>query len=71
MATDDPLSGRAGYGLIDSWIAARRPIEFHAYQRGGHGFGLGIKGTTTEGWIDGLFRWIDLNGFGAKAAPPR
>jgi acetyl esterase/lipase len=71
MATDDPLSGRAGYGLIDSWIAARRPIEFHAYQRGGHGFGLGIAGTTTEGWIDGLFRWIDLNGFGAKAAPPR
>lgn len=71
MATDDPLSGRAGYGLIDSWIAARRPIEFHAYQRGGHGFGLGIEATTTEGWIDGLFRWINLNGFGGKATPPR
>jgi len=71
MATDDPLSGRAGYGLIESWIAARRPIEFHSYQRGGHGFGLGIKGSTTEGWADGLFRWIELNGFGAKAAPSR
>jgi acetyl esterase/lipase len=71
MATDDPLSGRAGYGLIESWIAARRPIEFHAYQRSGHGFGLGKKDTTTEGWTDGLFRWIDLNGFGPKAAPSR
>lgn len=71
MATDDPLSGQAGYGLIESWMAARRPIEFHAYQRGGHGFGLGKQGTTTEGWADGLFRWLDLNGFGAKATPAR
>lgn len=69
MATDDPLSGRAGYGLIESWIAARRPIEFHAYQRGGHGFGLGQPGTTTPGWTEALFRWLDLNGFGAKASP--
>lgn len=69
MATDDPLSGRAGYGLIESWIAARRPIEFHAYQRGGHGFGLGQKASTTEGWSEALFRWLDLNGFGPKTTP--
>lgn len=66
MATDDPLSGRAGYGLIQSWVDARRPIEFHAFQRGGHGFGLGRAGTTTLGWIDGLYRWLDLNGFGKE-----
>lgn len=63
MATDDPLSGRAGYGLIQSWVTARRPIEFHAFQKGGHGFGLGLPATTTEGWIDGLIRWLQLNGF--------
>jgi acetyl esterase/lipase len=68
MATDDPLSGRAGYGLIESWIAVRRPVEFHAYQRGGHGFGLGKKDTTTEGWIESLLRWIAFNGF-LKAKP--
>jgi len=68
MATDDPLSGRAGYGLLESWAAARRPFEFHAYQRSGHGFGLGVKGTTTQGWIDGLLRWITFNGF-LKARP--
>jgi hypothetical protein len=71
MATDDPLSRRACYGLIESWIAARRPIGFHSYQRSGHGFGLGKQGPSTEGWTDGLFRWIDFNGFGAKATPPR
>jgi acetyl esterase/lipase len=63
MAADDPLSGRAGYGLLESWTAARRPVEFHLYQRSGHGFGLGVRGTTTEGWIDGLLRWIAFNGF--------
>lgn len=68
MATDDPLSGHAGYGLLESWAAARRPFEFHAYQRSGHGFGLGVKGTTTQGWIDGLLRWITFNGF-LKARP--
>ncbi|WP_380878812.1 alpha/beta hydrolase [Sphingomonas sp. DBB INV C78] len=66
MAVDDPLSGRAGYDLIESWIAARRPIEFHAYQRGGHGFATGIPGTTTEGWIEGLVRWLEMNGFGKR-----
>lgn len=66
MATDDPLSGRAGYGLIESWIASGRPVEFHAYQRGGHGFGLGKAGTTSPGWSDAFLRWLDLNGFGAE-----
>lgn len=66
MATDDPLSGRAGYGLIQSWIAARRPIEFHAFQVGGHGFGLGRAHTTSEGWIGSFVRWLELNGFGSK-----
>jgi acetyl esterase/lipase len=66
MATDDALFGRAGYGLIESWVNAGRPIEFHAFQRGGHGFGLGHPNDTTAGWTDDLFRWLNLNGFGKK-----
>lgn len=69
MASNDPLSGRAGYGLIQSWVDARRPFEFHSYQNGGHGFGLGRRGTTTEGWLDGLIRWMDMNGFLKAKAP--
>ena len=67
MASNDQLSGRAGYGLIQSWIDARRPVEFHSYQKGGHGFGLGLPNTTTLGWFDGLLRWIEANGFTTKA----
>jgi acetyl esterase/lipase len=52
LAADDPLFGGRGFGLIESWTAARRPVEFHLYQRGGHGFGMYPKETTSTGWFD-------------------
>ena len=64
MATDDPLSGKAGYGLLQSWIGAGKSMEFHSFRKGGHGFGLGDRRGTTAGWIDLLVRWI------ATTAPP-
>ncbi|HWF92667.1 MAG TPA: hypothetical protein VN684_10315, partial [Terriglobales bacterium] len=33
LAADDPFFGNAGYGLIDSWKAAKRPVEFHLYEQ--------------------------------------
>lgn len=63
LAADDPLFARKGLGLIDSWQQAGRPVEFHLYQHGGHGFGLGKKGTTTTGWFDAFILWLDTNGF--------
>ena len=63
LAADDPLFARKGLGLIDAWQQARRPVEFHLYQRGGHGFGMGKKGTTTTGWFDAFVLWLDTNGF--------
>jgi len=64
MATDDPLSGKAGFGLIQSWVDAGKSVEFHAFRSGGHGFGLGQRSGTTDGWIDLLVNWI------GKVAPP-
>lgn len=61
MASDDPLSGKAGHALIQSWIEAGKPVEFHSFQKGGHGFGLGSRGNTTDGWINLLARWIRFN----------
>lgn len=58
MASDDPLSGKAGHGLIESWIDAGKSVEFHSFRSGGHGFGLGVRGGTTAGWIDLLAYWI-------------
>lgn len=62
MAADDPLSGRAGFGIVESWIKARRPYEFHVYQKGGHGFGLGRPGTTSTQWGDTFLAWLDKAG---------
>ncbi|MDD3800286.1 MAG: alpha/beta hydrolase fold domain-containing protein, partial [Novosphingobium sp.] len=61
MANDDPLSGKAGYALIQSWTDAKKPVEFHMFQSGSHGFGLGARANTTWGWIDLLVRWIRFN----------
>jgi acetyl esterase/lipase len=63
LAADDPLFGNAGYGLVDSWRAARRPVEFHLYEQGGHGFGMYQKTTTSTGWFDGFARWLDMHGY--------
>jgi acetyl esterase/lipase len=62
IASDDGLfSGQ--FGVIDSWFKARRPVEFHLYQNGGHGFGLGNPGKTSNRWFDAYMHWLDVNGF--------
>lgn len=62
LAADDPLFGNGGYGLVDSWRAAKRPVEFHLYEQGGHGFGMYPKATTSTGWFDAFVRWMDMHG---------
>jgi hypothetical protein len=41
-------------------------VELHAYQRGSHGFGLGIPGTTTTLMIDEFTAWLAMQGFLAR-----
>ena len=62
LAADDPLFGRGGMGLIETWTAAKRPVEFHLYEQGGHGFGMYPKETTSTGWFDAFVRWMDMHG---------
>lgn len=69
LAADDPLLAHKGLGLIDSWQQARRPVEFHLYGQGGHGFGLGKAGTTSTGWFDAFIRWLDMNGLTHPTRP--
>lgn len=61
LAADDPLFGNTGFGLIDSWRAAKRPVEFHLYEQGGHGFGMYKKETTSTGWFDALANWLRMH----------
>jgi acetyl esterase/lipase len=63
LAADDPLFGNGGTGLIDSWRAAKRPVEFHLYEQGGHGFGMYKKETTSTGWFDAFTRWMAMHGW--------
>lgn len=62
IATDDFLFG-GNFGVIDSWYKAGIPVEFHLYQNGGHGFGLGNPDRTSNRWFDAFIHWLDVNGF--------
>jgi acetyl esterase/lipase len=63
VAADDPLFGNAGYGLIDSWRQAKKPVEFHLFEQGGHGFGMYPKETTSTGWFDEFVLWMRMHGW--------
>jgi acetyl esterase/lipase len=63
LAADDPIFGGRGMGLIQSWMAARRPVEFHLYEQGGHGFGMYQKTTTSTGWFDAFVAWMGMHGW--------
>lgn len=63
LAADDPFFGRAGFGLIESWKAAKRPVEFHLYEQGGHGFGMYPKETTSTGWFESFAAWMRMHGY--------
>jgi len=63
LATDDPFFGHGGFGLINSWVAAKRPVEFHFYEQGGHGFGMYRKDTTSTGWFDAFTSWMTMHGW--------
>jgi acetyl esterase/lipase len=62
IASDDFLFG-GEFGLIRSWFDAGRPVEFHLYQNGGHGFGLGNPDRTSNNWFEAFVHWLDVNGF--------
>jgi len=62
LAADDPFFANSGFGLIDSWRTAKRPVEFHLYEQGGHGFGMYPKTTTSTGWFEAFSRWLDMHG---------
>ena len=62
IATDDFLF-RGQFGVIDSWYKAGIPVEFHLFQNGGHGFGLGNPNRTSNRWFDAFIYWLDVNGF--------
>lgn len=62
IATDDFLF-HGDIGIVQSWHKAGKPVEFHLYQNGGHGFGLGNPDRTSNRWFDAFMHWLDVNNF--------
>ncbi len=62
IATDDFLF-RGQFGVVKSWYEAGVPVEFHLYQNGGHGFGLGNPDRTSNKWFDAFMHWLTVNDF--------
>ena len=62
IATDDFLF-LGQFGVIESWHKAGIPVEFHLYQNGGHGFGLGNPNLTSSRWFDAFIYWLEVNRF--------
>ena len=63
LAEDDPLFAGGGFGIVQSWRDADRPVEFHLYEQGGHGFGMYPKTTTSTGWFEAFVSWMRMHGW--------
>lgn len=62
IAMDDGLFRRQGFGIVEAWRNAGRPVELHAYERGNHGFGTGQAGTTSTGVMPQFIAWLRARG---------
>lgn len=62
IAADDPLFANGDFGLVGAWQQARRPVELHFYERGGHGFGMKQQGLSSDRWPEHFWSWLRMRG---------
>src|SRR5690606_33462408 len=60
-ASDDAWATDASVKLFEAWRAAKRRVELHVFQTGGHGFL--IKGGGGDHVLDRLEEWMQANGW--------
>ena len=66
-SADDGLLQAAAIPMFQAWRAAGRPAELHLYEKGGHGWGMSMKGSTSDHWFDEFVWWMQARGLtGAK-----
>lgn len=64
VASDDQLGlTPMSVDIYQKWLAAKQPAEIHAYQRGGHGFGMKQQKIPTDSWIERFGDWLRMNGY--------
>ena len=64
VATDDQL-GFVPHSieLYNEWFAAKQPVELHIYDKGGHGFGMRKKNTSSDNWTVDFENWLKAMSF--------
>lgn len=67
VASDDQLNLQAhSVALYTKWNTAKKPVELHAYSKGGHGFGMRVQHLPSDSWLDRFTDWMALMGFMGK-----
>jgi acetyl esterase/lipase len=57
-ASDDQLGTTGNEELYRLWRTAGRPVEFHMYAAGGHGFGTRAQNLPVDTWPTRLIDWL-------------
>jgi len=57
-AQDDRWMSGIARDLFSSWDLAGKAVEFHYFDRGGHGFGTREQKLPVDHWMDSLGRWM-------------
>lgn len=58
-SSDDPLLPDRQVPVYMAWRAVKRPVEFHMFERGGHGYGAVPQGATSDHWMDEFLWWLE------------
>jgi acetyl esterase/lipase len=66
--TDSAVPVENSLLFVSALRKAGVPFEFHLYERGPHGFGLGAKDPILATWPDRCADWLRLHGFVAPKA---
>ena len=63
-ASDDELGlALHSVDIYTKWLNAKQPAELHMYEKGGHGFGMQKKHTTSDHWISDFETWLKFQKF--------
>ncbi|HEX4119575.1 MAG TPA: alpha/beta hydrolase [Verrucomicrobiae bacterium] len=72
IANDDTSHMGAILSLVNKYHEAKRPMEVHIYEHGGHGFGMGARSklTSINHWPQRLTDWLTDTGILKTAQSP-
>lgn len=63
QANDDNIVGNLGIELFLAWSTSKSSVEFHAYAKGGHGFGIAQQGLPCDNWTEDFISWLKHEGY--------